>query len=190
MTGLGVATGSRRAVRPLERSETSDANLPALGHLSDDAVENGLEGVRGKPAAAKLDLQRGDQFCLVHVFPPEDCRCPATRRASGSSPVTNDGRPTEGRGPSSGATFPLCRNDFGGTKQRGRQEAASREPAQGLADFVVAQPDPTKAGQDEASTGIVTGLCEGRELSKRDTSTSWRIVSPMSSSPSRRRHLV
>ena len=49
---------------------------------------------------------------------------------------------------------------------------------------------PPQMHQEEASTGIVTGLCEGRELSKRDTSSAWRIVRPMSSSPSRRRHLV
>lgn len=127
MTGLGVATGSRSAIRPLERPEPGDANLPAPGNLSDDGVENGLEGVRGDPAAAKLGLQGADQFCLVHVFPPEDCRCPATRRASGSSPVTNDGRPTEGRGPSSGATFPLCRNDFGRRTQACGQ--APRHPS-------------------------------------------------------------
>lgn len=144
MTGLGIATGSRSAIRPLERPEPGDANLPAPGHLSDDAVENGLEGVRGDPAAAKLGLQGADQFCLVHVFPPEDCRCPATRRASGSSPVTNDGRPTEGRGPSSSATFPLCRNDFGRATHRARWGATIPKCALVRGDSIVYQENPAR----------------------------------------------
>src|SRR5580765_8566789 len=70
VTRARVAAGTRGARGLLEGAEAGDADLAALGDLTNDRVEDGLKGVGGGLAATELGLQGLDQFTLVHFVSP------------------------------------------------------------------------------------------------------------------------
>jgi hypothetical protein len=62
-----VAAGPGGALDAVEGAETGDRHLSTADDLTHDGVEDGVQGVVGRPARPQSLLQLLDEICLVHV---------------------------------------------------------------------------------------------------------------------------
>ena len=92
LTGARVAAGAGCSGGLLERAEAGDTDLAAPGHLANDDVEHGLQGLRSSLPAAEAPFERVDQISLVHGFPLQRKQSPGPCPASGAVELAPDVR--------------------------------------------------------------------------------------------------